>query len=348
MNEYPTPAHPASARRVGRRTTRQALIIIAPALLALLFAATTRASEASEEILSSPDSVIRFSAERLEQGDARSALDALRAGRERYPGDTSVLAAYADLLYRTERYGAARIAYRELQASGQDGAKRRIDEIDSRFDRLTTSLNLATVAIQKATDAGNYDTAIALGNLAIDKFPDNALLYTAKGEAQYRKGDLDPAEVSLRRALQIDPFNRQAQALIEEIRSTKEARTSTEFAEWLSIAKDKVGDFIVTFLALFAAFLVNSLVAPITLRLKLNRARRLFEQGQYDEFTDLIEGMLDKEDFSPLRANFRFLLREKTLEEAREILDKYVNTPDRLPALIRILEREHEKMAQSA
>ncbi|MFT7384998.1 MAG: hypothetical protein ACI90G_002586, partial [Urechidicola sp.] len=115
-------------------------------------------------------------------------------------------------------------------------------------------------------------------------------------------------------------------------------------AEWISIAKDKVGDFIVTFLALFAAFLTSSLLSPVALRLKLVRARKAFELGNYDDFTDLIEGLLDEENFVPLRANFRFMLAQKTYPEAQNILNKYVNTLERLPTLLRILKRENEKL----
>ncbi len=313
------------------------------------YSSNLRGASVDESALSSPDQVIEYSADLADRDEFRAAFDALEAGLERFPGNRDVLRVYADLLYERERYGSARRIYLQLSADRSDTrARSQIDAINARFERLTSSVNLATVAIQKARDGGNYETAIALGELAIGKFPDRAVLLTGIGEAQYLMGDLDGAEVTFRQALQLDPFDRRARELVEEIRSTEEAQVSTEFAEWMSIAKDKVGDFIVTFLALFAAFIANSLVAPISLRFKLNRARRHFHRGQYDEFTDLIEGLLDKEDFSPLRENFRFLLQEKSLEEAREILDRFVNTPDRLPALVRILEREHEKLVQSA
>ena len=49
----------------------------------------------------------------------------------------------------------------------------------------------------------------------------------------------------------------------------------------------------------------------------------------------------------PLRANFRFLLAQKSYPEAKELLNKYVNTLERLPTLLRILERENEKLLES-
>ena len=59
-------------------------------------------------------------------------------------------------------------------------------------------------------------------------------------------------------------------------------------------------------------------------------------------------GLLDNEEFSPLRANLRHVLRHKTSDEVRQILDKRVVTVDRLPSLLRFLEREHEKMLGNA
>lgn len=316
--------------------------------IVLLSLASALFAQSNEEFLDSPRRAI-IEADRLSAADqAKSAVDLLRQAADRYPRDTEVLSAYAELLFRMERYGAAeKIFKRILELRDNRPAQERLAEINEKYEQYTRNINFATIVMQKNTDAGNYDTTIAVGDRAIAKFPDNAVLYNAKGEAQYRKGELEAAEVTFRRALQIDPFNKEARSYVEEIRTTEQAQTSTELAEWISIAKDKVGDFIVTFLALFAAFLTNSLVAPIILRIKLNRARRLFERGNYDEFTDLLEGLLDEENFAPLRANFRFMLRHKSFEEANEILHKYHNTPERLPSLQRILERENEKLLQS-
>ena len=73
-----------------------------------------------------------------------------------------------------------------------------------------------------------------------------------------------------------------------------------------------------------------------------------FEGGDYDEFTDLIEGLLDQEKFAMLRSNFRFVLHNKSYDDAKEILQRFVVTPERLPSLLHILDREHEKMLENA
>ena len=111
----------------------------------------------------------------------------------------------------------------------------------------------------------------------------------------------------------------------------------------MSIAKDKFGDFVVTFLALLTAFIFNSAFAPLWMRYRLFRARRAFVSGDYD-FADAIEALLDQEDFSPLRENFRILLKSNSYESIKEIFEYHIMTADRLPTLLRILEREHEKL----
>ena len=215
------------------------------------------------------------------------------------------------------------------------------------FDRYLRSTKIVVVQSQKYLDAGEYDNALKLLDLGIAKDEKSDLLYALKGETLYKTNKLEDAETALRQALQLNPLNQVAKRYIEEIRTTEQAQVSTEFQEWMGIFRDKVGDFIVTFLAFGSAFLAGSAMQPIKLKLNLYNARRLFDQGNYDEFLDLTEGLLDEEKFAPLRSNFRFLLRQKNFEDAQFILNKHVNTPERLPTLLRILEREHEKLEQA-
>lgn len=214
------------------------------------------------------------------------------------------------------------------------------------FERFLKKERVAIIQAQKHIAAGEFDHAIGLLELANQRFPDHEVLLSLHGEALYKVGRLDEAEPLLSQALLVNPFNRVAKDTIEEIRTTKLNQVSTEWQEWVSIFKDKVGDFIVTFLALFTAFLLNSMIEPLMLRLRLNHARRLFTRGDYDEFTDMAESLLDIENFAPLRANFRFMLRQRGFEESRDILNTYVNTVERLPSLLRILERENQKLLE--
>ena len=296
--------------------------------------------------LASAPAAIAHATRLLDQDDARGAARFLTKAREQFADDADLATLAADALVRDERFGEAEALLALPLLETADTSTLRTS-IETYYDRSTRSDRLVVIVLQKKLEAGDYATVISLADRAIAKFPNKDVLHALKGEAQYKANQLDEAEVTLREALQINPFNQVAKEYIETIRTTREAQTSTTLAEWLAIAKDKVGDLIVTFLALFAALLMNSTIAPIVLRLKLRSARRAFENGDYDEFTDLIEGLLDEENFAPLRSNFRFLLERKSYEEAREILNTYVNTLDRLPTLLRILEREHEKLATS-
>ncbi|MDE0759026.1 MAG: hypothetical protein OSB45_12780, partial [Pseudomonadales bacterium] len=220
------------------------------------------------------------------------------------------------------------------------------EKIESKLQRLLFSDKLVTVVVQKRMDLHDFDTVILILDRALTVFPNKkADFFTLKGEALYKQNHLELAEEEFRKALNINPLNPVAKGYVTEIRTTLEAQTSTALAEWISIAKDKLGDFIVTFLALFTAFAVNSLIAPIALRIRLMQARRSFEMGDYDDFADLLETLLDKEDFKPLRQNFRALLRSGDYHDIRSIFEKHVMTLERLPTLLRILEREHEKLS---
>ena len=281
-------------------------------------------------------------------GKNREARDLLAGARQQFPDNTQLLELQAQLLFDGERFG-------EVQAlinSSTDPTpllSKLLTSSVKQLERLSRSNTIAVIAIQKKMDIEDFVTAIAIADLALGKFPETEEHFlTLKGEALYKNNWLEAAETEFRKALNIDPLNPVAKEYVAEIRSTLQAQTSEEWAEWVSIFKDKVGDFAVTFLALFAAFVVNSFVAPLMLQFKLTLARRSFERGNYDEFLGLCEGLLGQENFSMLRANFRFILDHTSYDEAKEILKRYVVTVERLPSLLRILEREHEKMLEDS
>lgn len=220
-------------------------------------------------------------------------------------------------------------------------------KIESKLKKILISDKLVTVVVQKRMDLHDFETVILILDRALRQFPEKrADFFTLKGEALYKQNRLEIAEEEFMKALNINPLNPVAKGYVTEIRTTLEAQTSTSLAEWISIAKDKLGDFIVTFLALFTAFAVNSLVAPISMKIRLMQARRSFEAGDYDDFADLLEMLLDQEDFKPLRQNCRLLLRTVEYEEIRAIFEKHIMTLERLPTLLRILERENEKLLE--
>lgn len=280
------------------------------------------------------------------QGKRREAIELLMPVATRHPQNHSIEEQLVFLLIDDNRLAQAKKVVRGSASAAIVLTPLR-EKIETKLQKLLLSDKLVTVIVQKRMDLHDFDTAILVLDRALTVFPNKkADFFTLKGEALYKQNRLGQAEEEFRKALNINPLNPVAKGYVTEIRTTLEAQTSTALAEWISIAKDKLGDFVVTFLALFTAFAVNSLIAPITLRIRLMQARRSFEMGDYDDFADLLETLLDKEDFKPLRQNFRSLLRSGDYHNIRSIFEKHVMTLERLPTLLRILEREHEKLSE--
>ena len=280
--------------------------------LILLVSATTlllTVPEAQCTENSAVDSVIIRVQELVSANKHRQALEILKETQAKFPDNMALIELKAQLLFDTGRFGEVE---RLIEASQRTTLlDKLLASTKKRLERVTGNYAIAIITIQKDMDVEDFRTAIAIADRALQKFPEKELQFlTLKGEALYKNNELEAAEVEFRKVLNLDPLNDVAKGYVAEIRSTMDARVSKGWAEWVLIFKDKVGDFIVTFLALFAAFVVNSLLAPIGLRLKLNHARRSFERGDYDEFTDLIEGLLDQENFGVLRSNFRFVLKQ--------------------------------------
>jgi tetratricopeptide (TPR) repeat protein len=292
------------------------------------------------------DLVLTRSRTLANQGKRREAIELLVPAATRDPQNQAIEEQLVFLLVDDNRLAQAeKVVLGSASAEVVLASLR--EKIETKLQKIMLNDKLVTVIVQKRMDLHDFDTAILVLDRALAVFPNKkADFFTLKGESLYKQNRLELAEDEFRKALNINPLNPVAKGYVTEIRTTLEAQTSTALAEWISIAKDKLGDFVVTFLALFTAFAVNSLIAPIALRVRLMQARRSFEMGDYDDFADLLETLLDKEDFKPLRQNFRSLLRSGDYHEIRSIFEKHVMTLERLPTLLRILEREHEKLSE--
>jgi tetratricopeptide (TPR) repeat protein len=280
-------------------------------------------------------------------GDYRAALERLNTLKSEHPESDTLSELELRLLIASNRlHDATKLA---LDLPLTHPLKAQFEQAsETAINRVVRNEKIAIIVIQKRIELQDFDSAILVADRALTRFPDRqADLFTLKGEALYKRNDLEAAETEFRRALQIDPLNPVAKSYVTEIRTTLEAQTSTALAEWISIAKDKTGDFVVTFLALFTAFLVNSLLSPLSMRYRLARARSAFDAGNYDDFADAVERLLDQEDFKPLRQNFRLLMRKRPYEEIKSIFETHVMTEDRLPTLLRILEREHQRLQEN-
>jgi tetratricopeptide (TPR) repeat protein len=279
-----------------------------------------------------------------DQGNLPDAIDLLQESLAQQPDNSDWQAATADLLIRADRLSEADVLI-SGPLSGHDAYPMLRSSWDKKLSRAVTNDKIVTVFVQKRIELRDFKTAILVLDQALLKFPKReADFFTLKGEALYKMNELEAAEAEFRAALLINPLNPVAKAYVNEIRTTLEAQTSTAWAEFVSIAKDKFGDFVVTFLALLTAFIFNAAFSPLWMRYRLFRARRAFIAGDYDDFADAIEALLDQEDFKPLRDNFRMLLKSNTYESMKDIFEHHIMTADRLPTLLRILERENEKM----
>lgn len=281
-----------------------------------------------------------------QQNKQREAIRLLADNRTKRAPSNKLLELEFNLLMEANRYAEARNLTTLLPPSSPL-EKSMIKQIDQAFSRVIRNDKLTTIFVQKRIEVKDFGTAIEIIDRAAERYPARrGDFFTLKGEALYKRNDLELAEKEFMQALQIDPLNEVAKSYVREIRTTLEAQTSTALAEWISIAKDKTGDFVVTFLALFTAFLVNSLLSPLSMRFRLWRARSAFDAGNYDDFSDAIERLLDQEDFKPLRQNLRILLGKRSYDDVKSIFEHHVMTQDRLPTLLRILQREHERMTE--
>jgi len=290
------------------------------------------------------DSLVDQAMNLAEQGNLPDAIELLQNNLTDQPDNKTWQAAAADLLIRADRLSEADLLISGPLASHEAYPTLR-SSWDKRLSRVIANDKIVTVFVQKRIELRDFKTALLVLDQALPKFPKReADFFTLKGEALYKMNQLESAEAEFRAALLINPLNPVAKAYVNEIRTTLEAQTSTAWAEFISIAKDKFGDFVVTFLALLTAFIFNAAFSPLWMRYRLFRARRAFVAGEYDDFADAIETLLDQEDFKPLRDNFKILLRSNTYSSMKEIFEHHIMTADRLPTLLRILERENEKL----
>ncbi len=290
------------------------------------------------------DSLVDQAMNLAEQGNLPDAIELLQNNLTDQPDNKTWQAATADLLIRADRLSEADLLISGPLASHEAYPTLR-SSWDKKLSRAIANDKIVTVFVQKRIELRDFKTALLVLDQALPKFPKReADFFTLKGEALYKMNQLESAEAEFRAALLINPLNPVAKAYVNEIRTTLEAQTSTAWAEFISIAKDKFGDFVVTFLALLTAFIFNAAFSPLWMRYRLFRARRAFVAGEYDDFADAIETLLDQEDFKPLRDNFKILLRSNTYFSMKEIFERHIMTADRLPTLLRILERENEKL----
>lgn len=200
------------------------------------------------------------------------------------------------------------------------------------------------VQAQKLIESGDFDHANTLTELALVKYPNDDMIYALKGEALYLSKEFVPAENMFMQALQLNPLNTVAKKYIEEIRTTSELSESVLSAEWKSVARDKVGDFIVLVIGIWLGTTLNSIGARIARWRFRVRSKKLFLANEFDDFADLLEIQLASNELKPLRESMAFMLSHKSLQESIDILEEYVNRPDHLASFIRMLKSDAKRL----
>ena len=209
----------------------------------------------------------------------------------------------------------------------------------------------ALVEIVRLVDRGEYQDAERIARQAIENFPQRGDLYAMLGEVYYKTGRMVLAEEQFRLALNLDHLNEVAKYYLAEIESTAELQVSSDIREWNSVARDKVGDFIIFVIGIWVGTTLNTFgrwIYDVAFKI---RSRKALAANDYDLFTDMLELQLSENNFSGLRYNLKYLLRDSARKVSRDdiknhaegILHTYVNSVDNVDVLVRMLKREFEK-----
>ncbi|WP_440905768.1 hypothetical protein ACMZOO_05740 [Catenovulum sp. SX2] len=216
------------------------------------------------------------------------------------------------------------------------------------FDKYLKSETRVVVQAQKFIEAGEFDKAELLTSQALKRYADNDMIYALQGEALYLAKKFGPAEARFMQALNLNPLNTVAKKYIEEIRTTSELSESVLSQEWKSVARDKIGDFIVLVIGIWLGTTLNSIGAKVARWRFRSHSKKLFLANDFDDFADLLEIQLSSNELKPLRESMAFMLRHKTLEESIAILEEYVNRPDHLETFVRMLKSDAKRMAEES
>jgi tetratricopeptide (TPR) repeat protein len=210
----------------------------------------------------------------------------------------------------------------------------------------------AIVVGQQLVDAGELETALPYLEQASQLFPENDTVWAMYGQALYEGKEIQKAENAFRRALVINPLNKVAKSYVEDIRETSAASVSLEYQQMQEVAFDKAGDILVLALGFLLASATGGILAKFASRRIVKKARRHFLDGQYDEFSDLLEIQLSKNELKALRASLEFMLENKDLDEAIDVLNTYVNDEGNLATFIRMIKlaahRKNDEMHKTS
>lgn len=198
------------------------------------------------------------------------------------------------------------------------------------------------VYAQKFIDAGEYRAALNILSDGVRQFPSNDIVLALNGEAHYLSGNIEEAERYFMSALLINAHNEVAKKYIEEIRDVKTLSVSEESQEWVSIARDKFGDFIILVIGIWLGTTLNSFGSGIKRWRDDVNSKKHFDDGDYVAFTDRLEMQASEHNIAALRKNIDYMLSKKSIDEAKLIVEDFADSEDNVRMFLRMIER-HEK-----
>ncbi|MBL4940231.1 MAG: hypothetical protein JKY81_01060 [Colwellia sp.] len=205
------------------------------------------------------------------------------------------------------------------------------------------SQKVAIVRAQIQIDNGEFIDAISYLAQATKQYPNTDVLFSLYGQALYENKQIIKAENKFRQALRINPLNTVAKSYIEVIRATNTASVSENTTQFKEISFDKIGDLVAMALAFLFASVLNRYLIKFSGWRFSRKSKLLFRQGDYDDFTDLLEIQIAHNALRPLRNSINFMLQHKNTEEAIHILSLYVNTEDNFQILKRMILQDVKK-----
>jgi len=212
-----------------------------------------------------------------------------------------------------------------------------LTQLTEEDQKYLTSKRKAEVFATRVVDDGEFERAELFISQALKSYPRSDHLLTLYGQTLYESRDIEQAESYFMAALQVNPLNKVAKAYVEVIRETSEASTSQELQQFQEVLWDKVGDIVVFGLGFFFGSMMSGWAKRFLAWRFINNSRKTFLAGDFEDYADMLEIQLTTNELKPLRNSLNFMLEHRTLEQAIELLEQYVNNEDNLKTLTRML-----------
>ena len=202
---------------------------------------------------------------------------------------------------------------------------------------------MVIVKAQQMIESGQLQEAIDYLQGATLVHSNNDLILALYGQALYENKQIAEAEKYFMAALKVNPLNTVAKSYIEVIRETSAASISEELQQLQEVTWDKIGDLAVLAFAFMLGGTLNNLITKLSNWRFSRKSRRLFLQGYFEDFADVLEIQLATNELRPLRHSLIFMLKHKSVAESIGILEQHVNSTANLETLTRMIRLSNDK-----